>query len=213
MLPGLSGIELCRRLRQSNADPQPADHHADGARRGGRQGARLRDRCRRLRGQAVLRQRAAGARRRAVAPDEAASRRRRAQGRRHRAQSHGHVGAAQRQHHTSGPHGLSPARILHAVAGARVHARSAARRRVGRPTSTSTSAPSTCTSAGCARRCCRPGRATRSAPCAAPATASRPAETIGGAAFVSALDAFHRHTACNDGRQARASRSAGRCAR
>ena len=82
MLPGLSGIELCRRLRQAVTPPAPADHHADRARRGRRPGARLRHRRRRLRREAVLRARADGARQGAAAADAAAElRRRRADGR------------------------------------------------------------------------------------------------------------------------------------
>ena len=34
MLPGLSGIEVCRRLRARDATRDAADHHADRARRG-----------------------------------------------------------------------------------------------------------------------------------------------------------------------------------
>ena len=60
MLPGLSGIELCRRLRAGRR-PGAADHHADRARRGKRAGARPCDRRRRLRRQAVLAAGAAGA--------------------------------------------------------------------------------------------------------------------------------------------------------
>ena len=40
MLPGLSGIELCRRLRARPETKAAADHHADRARRGERAGAR-----------------------------------------------------------------------------------------------------------------------------------------------------------------------------
>ena len=68
MLPGLSGIELCRRLRARPGDPAAADHHADGARRGERSRARARHRRRRLRRQAVLAARTDGARARAAAP-------------------------------------------------------------------------------------------------------------------------------------------------
>ena len=38
MLPGVSGIELCRRLRARAETERAADHHADGARRGERSG-------------------------------------------------------------------------------------------------------------------------------------------------------------------------------
>ena len=54
MLPGLSGIELCRRIRAPARDRAPAGHHADGARRGGRPRPRPRDRRRRLHREAVL---------------------------------------------------------------------------------------------------------------------------------------------------------------
>src|SRR5881409_3319995 len=47
MLPGLSGIELCRRLR-ARENQAIADHHAHRPRRGERAGARARDRGRRL---------------------------------------------------------------------------------------------------------------------------------------------------------------------
>ena len=62
MLPGLSGIELCRRLRARPETSAAADHHADGARRGERARARARHRRRRLHRQAVLGAGAAGAR-------------------------------------------------------------------------------------------------------------------------------------------------------
>ena len=62
MLPGLSGIELCRRLRRRDATAQRADPDADRARRGRRPRARPRHRRRRLRGQAVLGAGAGGAR-------------------------------------------------------------------------------------------------------------------------------------------------------
>src|SRR5581483_6833867 len=63
MLPGLSGLELCRRLR---------------ARRGELEGARPCHRRRRLHCQAVLGAGTAGARARAVAPGEPGTRRHRA---------------------------------------------------------------------------------------------------------------------------------------
>ena len=56
--------------------------------------------------------------------------------------------------------------------GPRVLARAAARRRLGLARSISTSAPSTCMSAACARRSTAAARPTRSAPCAAPAMRS-----------------------------------------
>ena len=54
MLPGLSGIELCRRLRTPRRHGEAADPDADGARRGGRAHPRPRHRRRRLCGEAVL---------------------------------------------------------------------------------------------------------------------------------------------------------------
>ena len=76
MLPLMSGIEVCRQLRRQTIDRQPADHHADGARRGGRSRARARCRRRRLRLQAVLADRAGGAHpRRAAAHPAGAGRR------------------------------------------------------------------------------------------------------------------------------------------
>ncbi len=62
MLPGISGIELCRRLRARERHPVAPDHHADRPRRGGRARARARHRRRRLRRQAVLGPGAHGAR-------------------------------------------------------------------------------------------------------------------------------------------------------
>ena len=76
MLPLMSGIEVCRQLRRQTIDRQPADHHADGARRGGRSRARARCRRRRLRLQAVLADRAGGAHPRRAAPHPAGAGRR-----------------------------------------------------------------------------------------------------------------------------------------
>ena len=85
MLPGLSGIELCRRLRTRPADAVAADHHAHRARRGKRTHPRARDRRRRLHRQAVLGAGAVGAHARAVAPRQSRTRRHGAVYRRHRA--------------------------------------------------------------------------------------------------------------------------------
>ena len=68
MLPGLSGIELCRRLRARPETQEPADHHADRAWRGERAHPRAGDGCRSLRRQAVFRAGADRPRRRAAAP-------------------------------------------------------------------------------------------------------------------------------------------------
>ena len=39
MLPGVSGLEICRRLRAREVHPHASGHHADRARRGSRAGA------------------------------------------------------------------------------------------------------------------------------------------------------------------------------
>ena len=85
MLPGVSGIELCRRLRAKSRLAQRADPHADGARRGERPHPRAVDRRRRLRRQAVLAAGADGARQGHPAAHLARSRGRSAEDRRHRA--------------------------------------------------------------------------------------------------------------------------------
>ena len=71
MLPKVSGIEVCRRLRAAARDPQPADHHADRPRRGDRPHPRPRHRRRRLCGQAVLDERAGRPHPRGAAPHPA----------------------------------------------------------------------------------------------------------------------------------------------
>ena len=58
MMPGMDGLEVCRRIRQTEPG---SDHHADRARRRGRSGGRARAGRRRLRPEAVLAARAAGA--------------------------------------------------------------------------------------------------------------------------------------------------------
>ncbi len=68
MLPGLSGIELCRRLRARPETRQLPIIMLTRARRGERAGARARDRRRRLHRQAVLGAGIAGAGAGAVAP-------------------------------------------------------------------------------------------------------------------------------------------------
>ena len=62
MLPGVSGIEICRRLRARMDTKLRPDPHADGARRGGRSHPRPLHRRRRLRREALLAARADGAR-------------------------------------------------------------------------------------------------------------------------------------------------------
>ncbi len=171
MLPGLSGIELCRRLRARAREQGAADHHADRARRGKRARARARDRRRRLHRQAVLGARADRSRARAVARAQAPSasptcwrigeieldREKKRVSR---------AGRASR----SRPDRIPPARIPDGAARPGVLARAAARRGMGLARSISTSAPSTFMSAGCARRSTAAARPTRSAPSVAPAT-------------------------------------------
>ena len=65
MLPRLDGLEVCKRLRATSTR---ADHHAHGARRRARQGARPRARRRRLHHEAVLDPRVPQPRARAAAP-------------------------------------------------------------------------------------------------------------------------------------------------
>ena len=77
MLPGLSGIELCRRLRARDETARAADPDADGARRGGRAHPRPCHRRRRLCRKAVLGAGADGAREGAAAPRPPGARSRR----------------------------------------------------------------------------------------------------------------------------------------
>ena len=65
MLPGLSGVDVCRALRQRSLGPR---HHADRQGQRDRQGRRPRDRRRRLRHQALLAPRAAGPHQGGAAP-------------------------------------------------------------------------------------------------------------------------------------------------
>ena len=74
MLPGIDGLEVCRRLRED--ERRPGDH-ADRARRGDRPRGRARGRRRRLRHQAVQPARAGAARRLGAAPRRRRARRRR----------------------------------------------------------------------------------------------------------------------------------------
>ena len=75
MLPGIDGLEVCRRLRDDRR--RPGDH-ADRARRGDRPGRRARGRRRRLRHQAVQPARAGAAGRLGAAPGRRPRPRRRA---------------------------------------------------------------------------------------------------------------------------------------
>ena len=85
MLPQLSGIEVCRRLRGRSGNAQRAHHHADGARRGdATASAGSRYRRRRLPHQALLDDRAAGAAARRDAPHPPEPGRRRGGHRRYR---------------------------------------------------------------------------------------------------------------------------------
>ena len=97
MVEGLSGIEVCRRLRRDARDRERADHHAHRARRGGGPRARAGDRRRRLRHQAVLPARAGRPRRRGAAPRPPGARRRGADLCRHRDGYRRPQGAARRR--------------------------------------------------------------------------------------------------------------------
>ena len=134
-------------------DQAAADHHADRARRGERARARPGDRRRRLHRQAVLGAGAAGARARAAAPRAARAARRRADvsatsSSTARRSGSSRAGRADRSRADRVP----PAGIPDGASRPGVLARAVARRRLGHATSISTSAPSTCMSAACARR-------------------------------------------------------------
>ena len=75
MLPGIDGVTLCRAIRRDSPNADVADPDADGAPRRVRQGARSRQRRRRLPDQAVRRARADGARARAAPPRRRSRRR------------------------------------------------------------------------------------------------------------------------------------------
>ena len=160
MLPTLSGIEVCRRIRRK-PDARPAPHHhADGTRRGGGQGARPRRRRRRLRGQALLPGRASGAHPRDPAPHAARVRRRDAALRRP------HDGPRRPQGHARRRAGPPRADRVPAAAppdgasGPRVSRASSFSIRSGGRTSSSRAGRSTCTCAGCGRRSTRTGART-----------------------------------------------------
>ena len=152
MLPGLSGIELCRRLR---ARPETRQLPIIMLTARGEESERVRGprhRRRRLHRQAVLGAGAAGARARAAAPRQP-----------ERVANVLDIGdieldrekqrvLARRPRRRSRPDRIPPAGIPDGAARPRVLARAAARRRLGLATSISTSAPSTCMSAACARR-------------------------------------------------------------
>ncbi len=68
MLPDMSGLELTRSLKRDRETRELPDDHADGARRGNRQGSGARGRRRRLRYEAFLAARAARAHQCSTAP-------------------------------------------------------------------------------------------------------------------------------------------------
>ena len=152
MLPGLSGIELCRRLRRRDDPAQRADPDADRARRGRRPRARPRHRRRRLRGEAVLGAGAGGAREGAAAPGGAEPRRRHPARRRHRAQPHRAPRHPPRARGPPGPHRVQAARLLHGEHRAASCRASSCSTACGGAMPSSTGAPSMCTSGGSGRR-------------------------------------------------------------
>ena len=155
MIEGVSGIEVCRRLRRRSFDRACADHHAHRARRGGRPNPRARDGRRRLCDEAVQPARAPGARR-GGAPAGSAGAGRRAtrlcryrNGRRLRIVSAAEASRCSSARPSSDCSGTSwniPAACFRA---------SGCSTRSGRTIRTSTRAPSTCTSAACANRSTR----------------------------------------------------------
>ena len=173
MLPGLSGIELCRRLR---ARPETAQLPIIMLTARGEESERVRglatgaddyvvkpfsvpELLARVR--ALLRRVAARACRR------------RADARRPRARPRHAPRVARRPRRSHlGPTEFRLLRIPDGESRPRLLPRAAARRRLGHATSISTSAPSTSMSAACARRSTAAATPIRSAPCAAPATRS-----------------------------------------
>ena len=133
-------------------DQGAADHHADRARRGKRARPRTCDRRRRLHRQAVLGARADRAGARAAAPRFARAGRRRADLRRHRARPREEARLARRPRGRSRPDRIPAARIPDGAARAACSRASSCSTASGARRSISTSAPSTCMSAGCARR-------------------------------------------------------------
>src|SRR5580704_17234522 len=116
MLPGLSGLELCRRLR---------------ARRGKRARARARHRRRRLYRQAVLGAGTPGAGARAIAPRQPRARRHDPQYRRPRARPREEARVALQPARGSRADRIPPARISDGTPRPGVFARAIARRRLG----------------------------------------------------------------------------------
>ena len=192
MLPGLSGIELCRRLR---ARPETKALPIIMLTARGEESERVRGLATGADDYIVkpfsvpeLIARVRALLRRAT-PERVADV---LDARRHRARPREEAGVARRPRDRSRPDRIPPARIPDGAARPGVLARAVARRRLGLATSISTSAPSTCMSAGCARRSTAAARPTRSAPCAAPAMRST---TASAAPPLKATSRFRIHSA------------------
>ena len=131
MLPGVSGLEICRRLRARGDQP---DLPVIMLTARGEEGERVRGlvgRRRRLRRQAVFGARTDGAGASAAAAQPARAHRRKAVGRRSRSRSRDPAGAARRARRPSRPDRVPPARISAGKARPGVFARAIARRRLG----------------------------------------------------------------------------------
>ena len=172
MLPGVSGLEICRPYACAPGDTRPPGHHADGARRRERARSWTVDRRRRLHRQAVLCARTHRTGARAAATRQPGSRRLAAFGGQPRAGPSKLARPSRQAHDPPRPDRVPPARISDGEAGPRVLARAAPGQRLGGSRSISTSEPSTFMSGGCARRCRRMGSKIRSGPSAAPGTPS-----------------------------------------
>ena len=150
MLPGLSGIELCRRLRARPETKAVADHHADRARRGERAGAGAGDRRRRLHRKAVLGAGTAGAGEGPVAAREPRAARHRADLWRHRTRSRESAASRARAARSISARPSIACWNFSSSIPAASSAASNCSTASGAATSISTSAPSTSISAACA---------------------------------------------------------------
>ncbi len=165
MLPGLSGIELCRRWRSREETARTPIIMITARGEEEERVARPRHRRRRLCGETVL-DAGTGRPHPGAAPPLEPAAVPTAQGRRSRARPPEPPRPPFRPRSASGPDRIPPARISDAPSGPGLFARAIASTASGATTSMSMSAPSTCMSAACARRSIAAAKPTRSAPCA-----------------------------------------------